>query len=86
MAERNITANNVTRTHDLGMTAKYSLGFCCWLKAAAHLKQLLHVHLLNNTLSQDVLVLPHKGDIGISQIQAGFLHGDEDDGNWGEQA
>lgn len=43
-----------------------------------HVKQLLDVHLLVDAISQDVLVLPHKRYISISQVHPWLLRAERE--------
>lgn len=42
-----------------------------------HVKHLLDVQLIVDTVPQDVLVLPYKGDVSVGQIHPWFLQGRE---------
>lgn len=42
---------------------------------STHNEHLLDVELVIDAISEDILVLPHKGDVGVSQIHPLFLQG-----------
>lgn len=44
-------------------------------KRSTHVKHLLDVELIVDAVSEDVLVLPYEGDVGVGQIHPWFLQG-----------
>lgn len=56
---------------------------------STHVEHLLDVELVVDAVSEDVLVLPYEGDVGVGQIHPRFLRGEmtqsgpEDDSHTG---
>lgn len=45
------------------------------MRRSTHVKHFLDVDLVVDALSEDVLVLPHEGDVGVGHIHPRFLQG-----------